>query len=103
MAAVNVRTAFSNLEIEYRRPECDNFRRKTLAMPKFVQQRRSNMNILTITVLVILTMWRSAWGQGTKPKTLDELVAYSGVDRQKIILEGAKAEGKSRLVYLVVG
>jgi len=39
-------------------------------------------------------MWWPAWSQGTKPKTLDELVAYTGPDRQKIILEGAKAEGK---------
>ncbi len=52
------------------------------------------MKILSLTVLVILTMWWPAWSQGTKPKTLDELVAYTGPDRQKIILEGAKAEGK---------
>ena len=29
-------------------------------------------------------------GQASKPKTLDDLVAYTGPDRQKIILEGAK-------------
>ncbi len=52
------------------------------------------MKILSLTILVILTMSWPAWSQGTKPKTLDELVAYSGADRQKIILEGAKAEGK---------
>ena len=52
------------------------------------------MKILSLMVLVILTMWWPAWSQGTKPKTLDELVAYTGPDRQKIMLEGAKAEGK---------
>src|SRR4030095_4548631 len=63
-------------------------------MLKFGQQRRSDMKILSLTILVILTMSWPAWSQGAKPKTLDELVAYSGADRQKIILEGAKAEGK---------
>jgi len=43
---------------------------------------------------MVLTMLGPVWGQATKPKTLDELVAYTGPDRQKIILEGAKAEGK---------
>jgi len=52
------------------------------------------MKILSLTLLIVLTTGWPAWSQGTKPKTLDELVAYSGADRQKIILEGAKAEGK---------
>src|SRR6185503_9616568 len=34
------------------------------------------------------------WGQTKKPKTLDELAAYTGSDRQQILLDGAKAEGK---------
>ncbi|HEX4987268.1 MAG TPA: extracellular solute-binding protein [Candidatus Binatia bacterium] len=52
------------------------------------------MRILCLTFLVVLTMAWPAWAQGTKPKTLDELVSYTGPDRQKIITEGAKAEGK---------
>ncbi len=52
------------------------------------------MKILSLTLLIVLTTGWPAWSQGTKPKTLDELVAYTGPDRQKIILEGAKAEGK---------
>ena len=52
------------------------------------------MNILSLTITMVLTMLGPVWGQATKPKTLDELVAYTGPDRQKIILEGAKAEGK---------
>ena len=52
------------------------------------------MKTLSLTVLIILMMSWPAWSQGTKPKTLDELVSYTGPDRQKLILEGAKAEGK---------
>ena len=52
------------------------------------------MKILSLTFLAILTMSWPAWSQGSKPKTLDELVAYNGPDRQKILLDGAKAEGK---------
>src|SRR5512145_979877 len=36
----------------------------------------------------------AAWGQTKKPATLAELAAYSGADRQQILLAGAKAEGK---------
>lgn len=35
-----------------------------------------------------------AWAQTRKPRTLDELAAYTGADRQQILLDGAKAEGK---------
>ena len=52
------------------------------------------MKILSFTFLIVLTMAWPAWSQGTKPKTLDELTSYTGPDRQKIITEGAKAEGK---------
>jgi len=52
------------------------------------------MKISSLTVLAILTMSWPAWSQGSKPKTLDELAVYSGADRQKILLDGAKAEGK---------
>ena len=52
------------------------------------------MKISSLTILLLLTTCWLAWGQASKPKTLDELVAYTGPDRQKIIVEGAKAEGK---------
>src|SRR6516162_6300814 len=52
------------------------------------------MKISSLTILMLLTTCWLAWGQASKPKTLDELVAYTGPDRQKIIVEGAKAEGK---------
>jgi iron(III) transport system substrate-binding protein len=48
---------------------------------------------ITALMFLILTV-PSVSAQGTKPRTLNELVAYTGPDRQKLILEGAKAEGK---------
>jgi hypothetical protein len=35
-----------------------------------------------------------SWGQTKKPRTLDEVVAHTGADRQQILVDGAKAEGK---------
>jgi iron(III) transport system substrate-binding protein len=52
------------------------------------------MKILSLTVAMVLILLGPVWGQASKPKTLDELVAYTGADRQKLILDGAKAEGK---------
>jgi len=34
------------------------------------------------------------FAQGKKPTTLSDLVAYTGADREKILVAGAKAEGK---------
>src|SRR5690348_6847862 len=63
-------------------------------MPEFVQQEKEQHADLELNVFSRPDHGWPAWSQGTKPKTLDELVAYTGPDRQKIILEGAKAEGK---------
>jgi iron(III) transport system substrate-binding protein len=52
------------------------------------------MKALGLIITLIMTVSYPAWGQGGKPKTLNELAAYTGPDRQKIILDGAKAEGK---------
>ena len=48
----------------------------------------------SLTLLLLVLMVSSSWGQGRKPKTLDELAVYTGPDRHQILLEGAKAEGK---------
>ena len=42
----------------------------------------------------LLTLTDISWGQAKRPRTLDELVSYTGADRQQVILDGAKAEGK---------
>jgi iron(III) transport system substrate-binding protein len=52
------------------------------------------MKILSLTVLILLTTCWPAWSQGSKPRTLDELVAYTGPDRQKLLVDAAKGEGK---------
>jgi hypothetical protein len=49
---------------------------------------------LGLIITLIMTLSSSAWAQSGKPRTLNELAAYTGPDRQKIILDGAKAEGK---------
>ncbi len=52
------------------------------------------MRLLTLVILLVAGMNSFAWSQTKKPVTLDELAAYNGPDRQQILLEGAKAEGK---------
>ena len=48
-----------------------------------------------ITVVAfILALAGSAWAQGSKPSTLSELAKYKGPDRERILYEGAKKEGK---------
>src|SRR5215204_139645 len=52
------------------------------------------MRFLTL-FLVLSILWVSdSWGQARKPRTLDELAAYTGADRHQILLDGAKGEGK---------
>ena len=52
------------------------------------------MKILSLSAIILLALISVAWGQTKKPRTLDELAVYSGTDRQQILFEGAKAEGK---------
>jgi iron(III) transport system substrate-binding protein len=52
------------------------------------------MKLFYFVVVSLLTLTDISWGQAKRPRTLDELVSYTGADRQQIILDGAKAEGK---------
>ena len=52
------------------------------------------MRVLSLSAIMLLMLVSLAWGQTKKPRTLDELAVYAGPDRQRILLEGAKAEGK---------
>jgi iron(III) transport system substrate-binding protein len=52
------------------------------------------MKFLTLVLLIFAAMNSFASGQTKKPRTLDDLAAYTGADRHQILLEGAKAEGK---------
>lgn len=51
------------------------------------------MRILLVTMLVALNGLSPAWGQ-EKPASIAELAAYNKPDREKILYEGAKKEGK---------
>ena len=50
--------------------------------------------LIIIVLLVILGLPVSLKAQRKKPATLAELVAYTGADREQILVVGAKAEGK---------
>lgn len=52
------------------------------------------MKVLSFVLLILATASSLGWSQTRKPRTLDELAAYTGPDRHQILLEGAKAEGK---------
>ena len=52
------------------------------------------MKVLSLVFLMLATAASLSWGQGRKPKTFDELAAYTGPDRQQILLDGARAEGR---------
>jgi len=47
-----------------------------------------------ISILAVAALGTAAWGQAKKPNTLIELAEYTGADREKILIEGAKTEGK---------
>lgn len=47
-----------------------------------------------LAILIVHLAAAAAWGQGNKPNTLAELVKYKGADRERVLYEGAKREGK---------
>ena len=50
-------------------------------------------NLFSVAVLVA-SMTGSAWGQASRPTALADLAKYSGADRERVLYEGAKKEGK---------
>jgi len=52
------------------------------------------MKFLIAVVGLVLSLSVSAWAQSTKPSTLSELARYKGADRERLLYEGAKKEGK---------
>src|ERR1051325_9178849 len=51
------------------------------------------MKVITAAA-VILMLCSTSWAQSRRPKNFDELLTYTGPDRQQLLFEGAKAEGK---------
>jgi len=68
------------------------FDRKQVRIMK--QERQNTMKLFYLAAITLLMLTDLGWGQAKRPRTLDELVSYTGADRQQIILDGAKAEGK---------
>ncbi len=52
------------------------------------------MKILATATFIAVHVFSMAWGQGVKPSSLAELAAYTGAERENILLAGAKREGK---------
>lgn len=52
------------------------------------------MGIFSTVMLVFWALLSNVWGVERKPATLAELAAYTGADREQVLLAGAKAEGK---------
>jgi iron(III) transport system substrate-binding protein len=50
-------------------------------------------NFFTATIF-LTTLLSNAWGQSAKPTTLADLAKYTGPDRERLLYEGAKKEGK---------
>ena len=52
------------------------------------------MKLFTTAVLFVLLVAGTAWSQTAKPTSVAELAAYTGPDRERLLIEGAKREGK---------
>jgi iron(III) transport system substrate-binding protein len=52
------------------------------------------MKTLAATMFIPLFFCAPAWSQTAKPSSPVELAAYTGPDRERLLLEGAKREGK---------
>src|SRR5207249_7197041 len=55
----------------------------------------ARIKLLTAALLLMMLQFNAVgWAQAQKPTPLAELAAYTGLDREKILIAGAKAEGK---------
>lgn len=52
------------------------------------------MKFLLAISMLVLASSSSAWSQSAKPSAAADLAAYTGADRERILFEGAKREGK---------
>jgi len=61
---------------------------------EFESYGEDRMKYVISVLIVIVTLQSSAWSQTAKPSSPAELAAYNGPDREKLLIEGAKKEGK---------
>src|SRR5262252_2294219 len=52
------------------------------------------MRIILAAITLLLSLIPAAWAQTAKPMPLAQLAAYNKSDREKVLYEGAKSEGK---------
>jgi iron(III) transport system substrate-binding protein len=52
------------------------------------------MRILLSLVILVTGLSGTSWAQGVKPVALADLAKYTGTDREKVLYDGAKREGK---------
>ena len=52
------------------------------------------MKTSLLAILLVASLLGSAWCQSAQPKTAAELAKYLGADRERVLYEGAKKEGK---------
>jgi hypothetical protein len=52
------------------------------------------MKTLTFAIFIFASLSVSAWCQAPQPKTAIELAKYLGPDREHLLYEGAKKDGK---------
>jgi iron(III) transport system substrate-binding protein len=52
------------------------------------------MKVLSSTVFLLLLISAPAWCQTNKPSSATDLASYTGADRERLLIDGAKREGK---------
>lgn len=52
------------------------------------------MKVLSATFFLLLFTGAPAWSQTSKPASAADLAVYTGTDRERLLLDGAKREGK---------
>ena len=57
-------------------------------------KKRVTMKILTAAFLLVFLITAPAWSQTGKPSSPADLASYTGLDRERLLVEGAKREGK---------
>jgi iron(III) transport system substrate-binding protein len=58
------------------------------------RRRRSILKILTVALFFAFFSTTPAWSQSGKPSSAAEMAAYTGPDRERLLVEAAKREGK---------
>ena len=45
-------------------------------------------------IVIAISLWDTAWCQSARPTTTADLAKYAGADRERVLYDGAKKEGK---------